>query len=65
MPDIGHVAGEQRPNLAPVRPVIVQHLAGAFGLGRARLVTPRGIVFNTVGWIGRNLPVATACPRLG
>ena len=29
VPDIGDLAGEQRPGLAPVGPVVVQHLAGA------------------------------------
>ena len=46
VPDIGHVAGEQRPCLAPVGPVIVQHLAGALGLREARTIAPGGIVVH-------------------
>ena len=51
MPDIGDIAGKQRPGLTPVGAIIVQHLAGAFRLGRPRLVAPAWIVFHTVRWI--------------
>ena len=52
MPDIGNIARKQRPGLTPVRAVIVQHLAGALGLGRTRLVAPAWIVLHTVGRVG-------------
>ena len=52
MPDIGDITREQRPCLAPVGPVVVQHLAGAFGLRGPGLVAPGGIVFDAVGRVG-------------
>jgi len=54
VPDIGDIAGEQRPSLAPVGPVVVQHLAGALGLGLARLVAPGRVIFHAIGWIGHH-----------
>jgi len=54
MLDIGDVAGEERPRLAPVGAIIVQHLARALGLGRACLVAPARIILHTVGWIGHH-----------
>ena len=41
VPDIGDVAREQRPGLAPVGAVVVQHLAGALGLRRRRACCAR------------------------
>ena len=46
MPDVGDVAGEQRPGFAPVGTVVVQNLAGAFRLGRASLVAPGRIILR-------------------
>src|SRR5438067_3220554 len=55
VPDIGHRAGEQRPSLAPVSPVIVFYLAsGSRPLllpdqpGRGGAIAPRWIVFYSV-----------------
>jgi len=55
VPDIGHRAGEQRPSLAPVSPVVVFHLAsGSRRLllpnqpGRGGAIAPRWIVFYPV-----------------
>ena len=52
VPDVGDVAGEQRPGLAPVGAVVVQHLAGAAGRGGAGLVAPGRIVVDAVGRVG-------------
>ena len=52
VPDVGDVAGEERPGLAPVGAVVVQHLAGAPGRGRAGLVPPGRVVLHAVGRIG-------------
>ena len=52
MPDIGHLAAEQRPGRAPVRPVVVQHVAGAPGGGPGRLIAPGRIVADAVGRVG-------------
>ena len=52
MPDVGDVAGEQRPGLAPVGAVVVQHLAGAPGRGGAGLVAPGRVVVDAVGRVG-------------
>ncbi len=54
MPDIGNITREQGPGLAPVRTVIIQHLAGAFGLCGTRLVAPARIVLHAVGRIGHH-----------
>ena len=54
MPDIGHIAGKQRPGRAPVGTIVVQHLAGPFGLGRARLVAPGWVIFHAIGRIGHH-----------
>ena len=51
VPDVGDVAGEQRPGLAPVGAVVVQHLAGAPGRGGAGLVPPGRVVLDPVGRI--------------
>ena len=40
VPDIGNIAREQRPSLAPVCAVIVQHLARALGRGCPCFVSP-------------------------
>ena len=42
VPDIGDVAGEQRPGVAPVGAVVVQHPAGAAGRGGAGLFRQAG-----------------------
>ena len=54
VPDVGDVAGEQRPRLAPVAPVVVGNLA--YRSFRVRpiivdLCSPRRIVLHSVGWI--------------
>ena len=54
MPDIGHITGEQRPSFAPVGPIVIQHLAGALGLRRTRLVAPGRIVFHPIGRVGHH-----------
>src|ERR1700720_3537427 len=55
VPDIGHRAGEQRPSLAPVSPIVLFHLAsGSRRLllpnqpGRGGAIAPRWIVFYPV-----------------
>ena len=40
--------------LAPVGPVVIQHLAGALGLRRTRLVAPGRIVFHPIGRVGHH-----------
>ncbi len=52
VPDIGDLAGEQRPCLAPVGAAVVQHLTGAFRLGRARLVAPGGVIRHAIARLG-------------
>lgn len=54
MPDIGDIAREQRPGLAPVGAVVVQDPAGASGLCCTRLVAPGRIVFHAIGRIGHH-----------
>ena len=54
VPDVGDLAGKQRPGLAPVGPVVVQHLAGAPGRGGARPVAPGRVVGHAIGRIGRH-----------
>ena len=51
VPDVGDVAGEQRPGLAPVGAVVVQHLSGALGAGGTGLVAPARVVLHPVGRI--------------
>ena len=48
VPDVGDVAGEERPGFPPVGAVVVQHLAGAAGGGGAGLVAPGGVVVDAV-----------------
>ena len=54
MPNIGHITWKEGPGLAPVRAVVIQDLARSLGLGRARLVAPRGIVLDAVGRVGHH-----------
>ena len=44
VPDVGDLAGEQRPGLAPVGPVVVQHLAGALRRRGPARVAPGRVV---------------------
>ena len=48
MPDVGDFAGEERPGLAPVGAVVIQHLAGAAGARGTCLVPPRRIVLDPI-----------------
>ena len=53
VPDIGHIAGEEGPGLAPVGAVVVQDHAGALGLlAGQRFVAPGGIVFDAIRRVG-------------
>ena len=53
MPDVGDIAGKQRPGLAPVGAVVVQHLAGGEIGTVAELALPPGrIVVHAIGRIG-------------
>ena len=49
VPGVDDLAGEQRPGLAPVRPVVVQHLAGALGRRQPGLVAPGRVVAHAIG----------------
>ena len=54
MPDIGHIAGEQLPGLAPVGPVVVLHLADSRGVAEPGPVAPRGVILHAVWRIGHH-----------
>jgi hypothetical protein len=52
MPDIGHIAGEQRPGLPPVGTIVVEHLAFGEVRAIAEPLPPTRIVVHAVRWIG-------------
>ncbi len=63
VPHVCDVAGEQRPGLAPVRPVVVRHLAHALRVAQPRPVAPGRVVFHAVGWVGHHQVRAHAVQR--
>ena len=54
MPDICHIAGEERPGVPPVGSFIIQYLARALGCRGTRFIAPRRIVVDAVGRIGHH-----------
>jgi len=52
VPDIGDIAGEERPSLAPVRTIVVGYPARAGGGRYTSIVAPGRVVVDAVGRIG-------------